>query len=636
VTIGAPESSPEPSPAPPPAPPGADDAVRARTPGWVPWVVTPLVVLMLGAALDAVDLVAPEVSGGAAARFVPPDGQRSVATDAAGIQIVTEHTRSIGIEGIFAAPSTIAASVLGSLGETEVREAQWWRASTVNDRGERGADLFRLSSDGVTQVASWGGPIGFVFEPAIVLLPPEVQPGDTWSSTGSALPGGVLVYTAEFAALRADGPFTDFDEGREIPLTGGCIGVESTVRIEDVDGGLSTTLEESTVWCPGRGAVWSSGTIDDRPAGRAELRPGALAPLGGPATVAASFGALLDPSSRLLPGRTLPIAITDPFFGASDVTGQYPVAPAATADGRLVVVNDRGDDVQVLDLGRAQARLAWFGHPGGTVVAVGTAGDLVVATTARRQVVAYDATGRRLWNWAADELVLAAPVAVPTGDSGADDIVVAARSGTVTRLDARTGTPRWSQSLGADARAEVVVVDDLVLVADERERLTALDAATGAVVWRDEPGLVVELAAAGGTSGLVVAMLESGEIVALERESGDERWSTGYTGLARGVLVVDDAVVALTDEAVVAIEAESGEVRWRAAGGQALVGESTSSVVTIVRAADVELRATVDGAVIDAHPIDEGSISASRSVLAVGAALVVLESDGVLRRWELR
>jgi len=60
------------------------------------------------------------------------------------------------------------------------------------------------------------------------------------------------------------------------------------------------------------------------------------------------------------------------------------VAPAATADGRLVVVNDRGDDVQVLALGRAQARLAWFGHPGGTVVAVGTAGELVVATTARR------------------------------------------------------------------------------------------------------------------------------------------------------------------------------------------------------------------------------------------------------------
>ncbi|MFN4002365.1 PQQ-binding-like beta-propeller repeat protein [Microcella sp.] len=625
----------EPSPETAPETAGPRDDARSRTPAWVPWVVTPLVVLMLGTALDAVDLVAPEVSGGSAARFVPPDGQRSVTIDAQGVQNVTEHTRSIGIEGIFAAPSTIAANLLGSLGDEAVRSAQWWRSSTVTDRGERGADLFRLSSDGVTQVASWGGPIGFVFEPAIVLLPPEVQPGDAWSSTGSALPGGVLTYSAEFAALRADGPFTD-QEGREIPLTGGCIGVESTVRIENVDEGISTTLAESTVWCPGRGAVWSSGTVDGQPAGRAEVRPGALEPLGRTATAAATFGSLLDPAARLLPGRTLPIAITDPFFGASDVTGQYPVAPAATADGRLVVVNDRGDDVQVLALGRAQARLAWFGHPGGTVVAVGTAGDLVVATTSRRQVVAYDAAGRRLWNWAADELVIAAPVAVPAGGSPTADIVVAARSGTVTRLDARTGTARWSQSLGADARAEVVVVDDLVLVADERERLTALDAATGAVLWLDELGLVVELAAAGGPQGIVVAMLESGEVIALDRESGDERWSTGYTGLARGVLVVGDAVVVLTDEAVVALDAGGGAVRWRGAGGEALVGEGAASVVAIVRAADVELRSTADGAVIDAQPIDTASIAASRSALAVGAALVVLESDGVLRRWELR
>lgn len=631
MTTGAPE----PSPAPPPETPGPRSGSRTRAPRWLPWLVTPLVVLLLGTALDAVDLVAPEVSGGSAARFVPPDGQRSVMIDAQGVQSVTEHTRSIGIEGIFAAPSTVAASVLGALGEDEVRAAQWWRSSTVTDRGERGADLFRLSSEGIAQVASWGGPIGFVFEPAIVLLPPEVQPGDTWSSTGSALPGGVLTYSAEFAALRADGPFTDGD-GREIPLTGGCIGVESTVRIENVDEGISTTLVESTVWCPGRGAVWSSGTVDDQPAGRAEVRPGALEPLGRPAPAAATFGALLDPASRLLPGRTLPIAITDPFFGASDVTGQYPVVPAATVDGRLVVVNDRGDDVQVLALGRAQARLEWFGHPGGTVVAVGTAGDLVVATTSKRQVVAYDATGRRLWNWAADELVIAAPVAVTAGGSEAADIVVAARSGTVTRVDARTGLPRWSQSLGADARAEVAVVDDLVLVADERERLTALDAATGAVLWRVEPGLVIELAPAGGPTGFVVAMLESGEIVALELGSGDERWSTGYTGLARGVRVVGDVAIALTDEAVVALDAGSGAVRWRAAGGEALVGEGVSSVVAIVRSTEVELRSTVDGSVVDAQPIATASIAASRSVLEVGAALVVLESDGVLRRWELR
>ena len=155
----------------------------------MPWVVTPLVAVLLSVSLDAVDLVAPDVLGGASARFVPSEGQRTVMVAADGIETVTEHTRSIGIEGAFAAPLAVTSALLERLGDDTLRRAQWWKASRVTSGGERFTDLYRLSESGIGQVASWGGPIGFVFEPELLVLPASVQPGDTWSYSGSALAG---------------------------------------------------------------------------------------------------------------------------------------------------------------------------------------------------------------------------------------------------------------------------------------------------------------------------------------------------------------------------------------------------------------------------------------------------------------
>ncbi len=621
MTTGAPE--------PLPASPGADVIVRASTPGWVPWVVTPLVVALLGSSLDLVDVSTPWPEGGSSARYVPPEGQRTVGQLADGTQTVSEHSRSVGIEGLLTAPTTVAVALLGSLGDDAVREAQWWRVSRVSDQGTRGTDLFRLSAAGVSQVATWGGDLGFVFAPEIVLLPAEVRPGDQWSSAGDALPGGLLTYTAEFSALEAVGPFTDLD-GRTIPLTGGCIGVESTVRIENTDEGVSTTFAESTVWCPGRGAVWSIGSVDGVPTSQAELRPGPLSALTGTGEPLADWASTASGALRLQPARTLTRTISDPFFGEFDAGGQYPRPSSATPDGRLVTLNDRGDDVQVWRLEGATAVLDWFGHPGGTVVSVSAVGDLIVATTSRREVVAYDAIGRRLWSWIADELVIAQPVGDASGD-----IVVAARSGTVTALDAQTGAPRWSTSLGADARAEPLVVQGLVLVADERERLTALDRATGEVAWRSDVGIVVALAADAG-SDLVVAVLDSGSVVALELADGAERWDATLRGIARGLLMTEGTVIALADEAMLALDAAVGSVRWSGPGGEALVGQSGSPLVAIVLRDRIELRVAADGEPRGEQPAVASTTSSSRSAIAVGAAIVMLESDGVLRRWSLQ
>lgn len=599
--------------------------LRRGAPAWVAWVVTPLVAVLLSMSLDAVDLVAPDVLGGASARFLPPEGQRTVMVAADGVETVTEHTRSIGVEGAFAAPLTVTGALLERLGDETLRQAQWWRASRVSSSGERFTDLYRVSEAGIGQVASWGGPVGFVFEPELLVLPASVQPGDTWSDSGSALAGGVLTYSASSIARAATGPFTDA-EGLEIPLTGGCIGVETTLRLESPADDFSTELIEAIVWCPGRGPVWSSGTLDGQPVGQAEVRPGALLAADAPPAEVASWPETVNATSALSSGRELELSIVDAFFGSSEASGQFWVSPASTSDGRLVTANDRGDDVQVWSLEGAVATLDWAGHPGGTIIAVGTVGDLVLATTSRRQVVAYDSTGRRLWNWPADELVLIAPQAADLGASG---VVVVARSGTVTVLDPASGAVRWSRSIGADARAATAIPGGMVLVGDERERLTALDAATGEQVWRRDAGLIDVVEADPGME-LVVVMTEAGEVIGLEIDDGAERFSTVYVGIAGAVAFGVDDVVVQSDERTIALGATDGSARWRSAGGFGLLG--SGEVVAILQRESIALRATGDGTVVDERLLDSSSAS-SIAAVALGTVVVLVESDGALQSW---
>jgi len=592
-------------------------------------VVTPLVAIVISMSLDAVDLVAPDPLGGTSARYLPPDGHRSVTVASDGVETITEHSRSIGVEGVFDAPLLIAGGLFERLGDAAVGEAQWWRASRVSGGDDRTTDLFRVSEAGIAQVASWGGPIGFVFEPEIVWVPAEVTPGDTWSSSGSALADGALTYTLEAIALEAVGPFLDVN-GREVPLTGGCIGVESTLQIASTADGFSTVLIESTVWCPGRGPVWTNGTLDAQPVGQAEVRPGALVARTPPSAEVSGWIDVVDTGAELSRGAPIDLSIEDSFFGPSEAKGQYWVPPVATPDGLLVTANDRGNDVQAWRLGAQTGVLEWAGHPGGTIVSIGAVDDLVVASTSRRHVVAYDSAGRRLWTWPADELVLAPPVAL--GDEE-PDVVVAARSGTVTVLDAREGVPRWSVSIGADARAVTSTSDGMVLVADERERVTALDGETGATLWRRDVGLVGVMQAS-ARDGVVVVMTELGDVIALELDSGTERFSAVYVGVAEGIGYGAGTVIVMSDENAVGLDVEDGAQQWRTPGGAALLGEG--EVIAIARLDSIVLRATRDGALVDERPITVGSATASAQLVAIGTRILRLESDGSLQVWSVQ
>ncbi len=595
----------------------------------------PLVALVLASVLDAVDLAAPEPLGGTAARYLPIEGQRTVSLGVDGVETVVEHARAVGVEELLAAPPTVAAELLAALGDDGATRAQWWRASRVDDAGQRSTALHVVGEKGVALAATWGGALGLVFVPPLPVLPAEVAAGDAWRASGSALAGGTIAYEGSFSAWRPDGAFSD-TLGRDLPLTGGCIGVDADLALSEPGGDFARRLVESTLWCPGRGAVWSRADLDGVPVGFAEVRPAVLDPQPREAEEepepVASSGSLGWGG-----GGALERTVDDPFFGPAPASGQYAVAPASTADGRLVMANDRGDDVEVWRLEGATATRAWAGHPGGTIVAVGVVGDLVVATTAQRRVVAYDAVGRRLWSRALDELVLGPPTALAVG-AGAPDVVVATRGGDLVRLRAATGEIVWSRSIGADARRGPIVADGVVLVADERERLTALDGASGATRWRAELGLVDALAA---SADAVAVLVDARSLAVLGLADGQLRDEHPLGGLARGLVVADGRAIALTEEGLLAVPLEAtraGEgrppARWSGTGGDALgvVGDA----VAVVRGAAVDLLEAATGRRADTVDVDPAAVGAARAAVALGDAVVLVDSDGALQRWGVR
>ncbi|GBQ63164.1 PQQ-containing dehydrogenase 2 [Ameyamaea chiangmaiensis NBRC 103196] len=153
-------------------------------------------------------------------------------------------------------------------------------------------------------------------------------------------------------------------------------------------------------------------------------------------------------------------------------------------------------------------------------------------------------------------------------------------------VEAATGKVRWRMDFGTPGRSAPTVVDGRVFFGTIDERLFALDAATGAELWRysatQADTVFFGQPAPAVIDGIVAAGFGSGDLVALRADSGEMVWSDalGSTNgraavmdfsCVRGMPVaVDRTIYAISVASVmVAIDARSGRRLWeRAVGGQ--------------------------------------------------------------------
>lgn len=158
----------------------------------------------------------------------------------------------------------------------------------------------------------------------------------------------------------------------------------------------------------------------------------------------------------------------------------------------------------------------------------------------------------------------------PPAASGDLVVVTARRSlerGRVVCFHARHGQEEWLVDLDARVTAPPTVDGGRVYVPDWRGRVHALSIADGSALWSSEVGtdgdsrtFAEPVAVRDGTLVLGSRAGTTG-VVALDAETGEERWSASTGAVTGGPVVDGDLVVVRSHHLVVAFDS-TGERRW--------------------------------------------------------------------------
>nr|WP_240148893.1 PQQ-binding-like beta-propeller repeat protein [Halorubellus sp. JP-L1] len=249
-------------------------------------------------------------------------------------------------------------------------------------------------------------------------------------------------------------------------------------------------------------------------------------------------------------------------------------------------------------------------------------GDTVVQTTSGSStegaVYAFDAeTGDRLWAHEVAE-IHHAPLVV-------DGTVYVSPHRELYAWDLESGEEKWTLDTGGAVSA----IGDTVYFADRKSKLFELDPSSGSKNLLHEttilePSYVDEtvyhfsasyeqLVATDLSSGdaswtfdldtldhtrhaiagdLVLAGTHGGELYAIDREDGSERWTATTSGAFRTPIVVRDTVyLATADGAVVALSLDDGSERWQKDLGDGWVGSPAYANGTLYVVHDGEVKA---------------------------------------------
>lgn len=471
----------------------------------------------------------------AATALAPPDGYRAVgATD--GVADVTEHARLTGPQLVVTSPYQVGGVLAATLDGDPFAWRFWRSTSTSYDAdgsAEQTTTVRRLTDAGVEQAAAFG-PVALVFDPPLLEIPADVEPGSEWSGSGS-----VVVDGDDSGEVGYEGEFEAADDGD------GCLRVTGSLTFTQ---GGETLLDNPTDerWCPGLGIV------AEESAGVGGL-DGSTEPLE-PAVEAVEEWTEHD----------RPFVIASNVASAAESGGQatlsVAVPPVAGGDGRVLVADQQSRDVYAFDpLGDGTRVRAWVAHPGGDVLTLTAAGDVTVAGTSRREVVGYGPHGEWRWTHGLDD--------VPSGPTLAVDeehLVVTSASGDVVVLDPASGEELWRDVVADRVRLRPVSDGRTVVVTDVAGGLTAYDVDDGTRLWDAEATGVDAV----GLVDDVVVVRTPDAVQAFEVDGGARRWSSRipFAGGPRAVADLGSTVAVSSDEGTVGLSTRDGEERWRAAG----------------------------------------------------------------------
>jgi outer membrane protein assembly factor BamB len=247
------------------------------------------------------------------------------------------------------------------------------------------------------------------------------------------------------------------------------------------------------------------------------------------------------------------------------------------ADGRVFTV-DTDSEIRAFDAARGKSLWSFDAKPEGEddpVIGGGVAfsGGRLFASTGFNEVVALNpSNGTLLWRKKVEGAVRSAPTAMP------DRVYVVTVDNKTIALDAAKGDEIWShqglsETAGLLGTASPAANRDIVLPAYSSGEVYALQAETGTTLWSDS---VAPMARAGtGISfadirglpvidrGLVVAISYAGRIAAIDEHTGERRWNAAIAGTQTPFVSGNRVYVVSASGIVYALDLTNGKTVWK-------------------------------------------------------------------------
>ena len=598
--------------------PLAPAAVRGASPErrprrwWPPLVALLIMAVLLGTVAyagsrDPVERLS------SAGRFLPADGTAAYEQVEKTAELKTETTRQVtesarlsGLTAVLSGDTGFGVQVFANRYSEGADLRVWRTTSTPVDRSATTGQTTGQTTayyrvrDAVELIGESAPDGALVFQPGLVELPAAVRPGQAWSSAGSA--GTAYDYRAD---LRSAAGAT------------GCLDVSGEIRFLTKAGDQQQVVTVQRTWCPGQGVVASVDSSGSTATRTSRLADQPAPPALGTVTTVPTWADPARWSEQAQDTRSV-----DPTFGEAEMNGTPAnLPPVRTRSGLVVRALSSLDDLVALTPRTPTTWVStWRVHVPGTVLAFAAFGDVVVVTTSSRSVLAYSATGVRLWQMGLDELVPTRPVRVSDTEAA-----VVALDGEVRVFSVVTGAVRWQAHVGSDVNVPAAAGAGLVVVMDRGGTVTALDAGTGTQRWT----LALEGKAAAFVGNTLV-VLQDQTAHAIDAPSGRSLWLRPFFGTLRQLDVFGDQFVLASDTATVVLDL-AGVVRQRYGGSVAL----TVTAAHLVRWGSTEA-SVIDraGAEVAHWPLPATTIAfVDRPAVALDDRVLLMGSAWTFRAW---
>jgi outer membrane protein assembly factor BamB len=583
---------------------------RPQRSWWRPLVVFGLVAALVAAAAFVASSVGVAARATAAADYLPSDGavtyERTDTTrelkSVVGIA-VTESARLSGVAGLLSTDGAFASKMLAAAYPDRDRIRILRTMTTaINDPAATAqtARFYRVNT-GVELMGVSTPSEGYVYSPALVVLPADVRPGSQWNGAGSA--GDTLDYRSE---LRAEASGSD------------CLSVEGEVRYLSKEGQLGRVITVSQTWCQREGLVAESQSFADVRTASSRIDP----PV--PSVQTTTNAPIRWTAPERWTAKAMSTISINPTFGQGPMMGSSSpaVTPVRTESGLIIrPTTGSADLVATTPKTLTEWTSIWRAHPGGTVLSLSAFGNVIIVTTSNRQVVAYSDVGVRLWQLALDDLAPTSPVRISEHEAVLVDL-----GGEVRKFDLVTGVVLWQRGVGSDVNVSPAVGAGVVVVMDRRGTTTAFEVSSGKPRWSLEMH-----GNAAVIIGETVVVIQDQTAHALSTVTGVHRWVRPIFGtLTDMVNFASQFVVATKSQSVIlsgdgAVTQRLGPVLTLTATQDHLVAWGPNEALVIAR----------DGKIIPRWSLPALTLALQdRPALATSQSVLLFSNDWTFQVWD--